>query len=77
MEAILGILPRIKRISFKIEEISVPEYWCIWKKNITSWDLLLNRWNYLDSMVTTSVILELPHLKNGAWLFYELTLDFF
>ena len=47
------------------------------KKNITSWELLLNRWNYPDSMVTTSVILELPRLKNGAWLFYELTLDFF
>ena len=47
------------------------------EKNITSWDLLLNRWNYPDSMVTTSVILELPHLKNGAQLFYELTIFFF
>ena len=28
-------------------------------------------------MVTTSVILELPRLKNRAWLFYELTLDIF
>ena len=32
---------------------------------------------YMDSMVTTSVILDLPRLKNGVWLFYELTLDFF
>ena len=38
---------------------------------------MLNRWNYLDSMVTTSVILELPRLKNGARLFYEFTLDSF
>ena len=46
------------------------------EKNITSWDLLLNRWNYPDSMVTTSVILEQPRMKNGAWPFYEWTLDF-
>ena len=54
----------------KIEEICFPEYWRIWKR-------ILHRGNYPDSMATTSVILELPRLKNGAWLFYKSTLDFF
>ena len=42
-----------------------------WQPCIMLWELLLYCWNYPDSLATTTMILELPHLKNGDWLFNE------